>query len=73
MNKGEYRSVTVICPYYKKESRFKIICSGVLPKSSIHLSFGDDKTAKKYKDERCRKEYKNCLVYKMLKEAENKK
>ncbi len=66
MNKGEYRSVMVICPFYKKESRFKIVCSGVLPKSSIHLSFGDDKTAKKYKEERCKSDYENCLVCRML-------
>ena len=70
MKKGQYHSKTAVCPFYKKEDSHLIYCSGLLPNTSIHLAFGNSVEGKKFKIDKCRKNYLSCPIYKML-EAED--
>lgn len=65
----QYTRKSVECPFYKKESRQMVYCSGLVNESSIHLAFADPTACKMYKDAVCGQDYKRCRVYKMLEEA----
>ena len=66
-----YIRKSVECPYYKKEDRQVIYCSGLVDNSSVHLAFALPSDCKTYKDSICGKNYKVCKVYKMLEELNN--
>ena len=68
MKGGQYHSKSTECPFYKKEDRQVIFCSGIVPCSSIHVAFGHDSDCIEYKTSRCRSNYKQCNVYRMLEE-----
>lgn len=67
----QYRRYIVECPYYKKEDRQVIYCSGVVADSSIHLAFAMPSECKVYKQKICSGNYKECKVYQMLEELNN--
>ena len=67
----QYISNKAECPYYKRENRNVICCSGLLPNSSTHVAFGNAADCLKYKIKLCRDEYSRCRVYEMLEEAED--
>lgn len=66
MKRKQYRCKSVMCPYYKKEDRQTIYCSGVIDNSSVHLAFGHDTDCKQYKDIICKQDYRSCRVFDML-------
>lgn len=66
MNKGQWINGSSVCPYYKKEGQNTIYCSGVIGCSSIHMAFGNASDCNAYKKSRCRSDYKQCTVYRML-------
>lgn len=66
MKKGKWTNGSSVCPYYKWENRYKISCSGLADNSSIHLAFGLASDCKDHKMSRCRSDYKQCNVYRML-------
>ena len=67
----QYTRKSVECPFYKKENRQVVYCSGVAENSSIHLAFGTPTDCQAYKDTICTHNYKFCRVYKMLEEVDN--
>ena len=68
MKRNQYRSITAKCPFYKREDRQTILCSGIVEDSSVHLAFGRDADCIDYKTKLCRSNYRLCKVYKMLEE-----
>lgn len=71
MKRTQYRRKSAACPFYKKEDRQTIYCSGVIKNSSTHLAFGYDEDCKKYKDIICGNDYEKCRVYQMLEDMYN--
>ena len=63
---NSYRRVYTKCPYYKRENRQVIYCSGIRENSLIHIAFGDAAECKKYKDDICKYHHQDCHIYKML-------
>lgn len=63
-----YISSLVICPFYKHESKQMIDCVGVTEGTVLHLAFDNASNSLKYKTQKCRKDYKSCPIYKLLKE-----
>ena len=64
----QYRRYNVECPFYKKEDRQVIYCSGIIDNSSVHLAFGYPTDCKEYKKKICSGNYKECRVFRMLEE-----
>ena len=62
----QYVSKLAVCPFYKRENRYLICCSGLADNSSIHLAFGLASDCKAHKTSRCRSDYMKCSVYRML-------
>ncbi len=56
----------VQCPYYQRETPQVIYCEGVQDKTALRLGFANKGDWKKYKDCRCRDNWKDCLIAKML-------
>lgn len=69
MKKHQYQSATIICPCYKKEEKQVIYCSGILPNTSTHVAFANAADSRKHKDNKCRKDYEACPVYRMVTEG----
>ena len=61
-----YVSAYAECPFYHSEDEQKIYCEGVDEKSSIHLAFNSKSERKRYRQEKCGKNYKECHIAKML-------
>lgn len=59
-------SAEAICPFYRKEDRYKVFCEGVDGTSSINLNFPTSKAFREYTEEHCDRNYRKCLVYNML-------
>ncbi len=69
----KYISTRAKCPYYKHESRQVIDCTGVTDGTVLHLAFADATKSFNYKKTKCKQDYKDCPIYKMLKEQINNK
>ena len=67
----QYVSNLSVCPFYKRENRNLICCSGLSDNSSVHLAFGFASDCKAYKVSRCRSDYSQCNVYRMLEDMNN--
>lgn len=66
--KGGYMSVEVLCPFYLREEKQKVLCEGVEDGMGTHLTFETPEWKRLYKDRYCCNNYKTCRVYKMLEE-----
>ena len=66
-----YVNSRAICPFYKHESRQMVYCQGVVQGSVVHLAFENNAISRDFKERYCRKDYKSCQIYRMLKENEN--
>lgn len=51
------------CPYYHYESIHTIFCEGVHQDTLVHLAFLSPKECQRFKDTRCREDYKKCPIY----------
>ena len=69
MKGGQFRSITVSCPFYKKESHCKIFCSGIIENTSIHLAFGNATDWCSHKQKFCKNNYAQCYIHRMLDSA----
>ena len=67
----QYVSKLSVCPFYKRENRYLICCSGLVENSSIHLAFGHASDCKEHKTGNCRSNYRQCSVYRMLEVMNN--
>lgn len=54
------------CPFYKDESATMVRCDGWVPEAVNHLAFANRDTAKSYKKEFCRGDFKHCAIYHAL-------
>lgn len=62
-------SVYVKCPYYKREERKpqkKIVCEGVLERTSLHQMFETVPDLKNHKDSFCKGDYNKCPIAEAL-------
>lgn len=67
--KSSYLRAQVTCPFYKgDENRRKIICEGIVDRSTLSLSFGSTKDFSVQTKTFCCASYKNCEIYRMLME-----
>lgn len=66
MKPGCYMSTSALCPYYKCESKQKIVCAGPKPLTCIHYTFGDAAECKKHKSTFCCAEYQRCPIHYVL-------
>ena len=65
--KSSYMRVDVRCPFYKgDEHRRRIICEGIVDRSTISLSFGSSKDFSVQANTFCCNRYQNCEIYMML-------
>lgn len=55
-----------VCPFYKKESAYKIICEGVEDNSSLSSSFGTPAKKSEYACKYCDKDWEHCIIAKAL-------
>ena len=69
MKRQQYHCKTATCPFYKKEDHQTIFCEGVTDNSSVHLAFGNGLYCKEYKESKCRSNYRQCYVYRMLEDV----
>lgn len=63
-----YISSRAVCPFYKHESRQVIDCVGIKEDTVIHLAFVNATESFEYKKHKCKSNYKQCTIYKMLKQ-----
>lgn len=56
----------VQCPFYKDDTTNAIHCEGIQPKTGLRLGFQSAGEKKAYLKGRCAKEYKTCMLYRML-------
>ena len=54
------------CPFYHREEASSIFCEGVGVQSTIELHFQTSEEKKRYRKGYCCKEYKKCLLSRML-------
>ena len=67
MSSGSYRQVNVQCPFYRNDdSRWKVVCEGIVEGSTLSLNFKDRKDLNQQMDIFCCDHYENCEVYRML-------
>lgn len=56
----------VQCPYYRKDGVQSVHCEGVQDGCGLHLGFSTRQQLQDYKACFCRKNWKGCMVAKML-------
>lgn len=58
----------VTCPFFKdtRNNDQSIVCEGVKPNTSIHITFKNKPQQKKYAEEFCCDNYKQCRIAQML-------
>lgn len=67
---SSYMRVDVLCPFYKGDANNRrIICEGVVDRSTISLSFGSRKDFITQTTVFCCQHYKKCEIYRMLMES----
>ena len=64
----KYISTRAKCPFYKHESKQVVDCMGMIEGTVLHFSFANASSSFKYKKEKCKQNYKDCPIYKLLKE-----
>lgn len=65
---SNFISGRIVCPFFKdtRNNDQSIVCEGVKPNTSIHITFKDKPQQKEYTEELCCNNYKQCLISKML-------
>lgn len=61
-----YKDADVQCPFYKEQTGRTISCEGVTDDSIIKQYYWSPKSKDIQMDVFCKKNYKNCEVYRML-------
>lgn len=61
-----YVSTKALCPHYKSENRFMIVCDGVCEESVTHIAFPSPSTCYQFKRKNCRDNYRECPIARML-------
>ena len=61
-----YDNPSVKCPFYKRESKQEICCSGLSEGSVIHIAFSNGGNKKSHRQTFCRLNYKRCPIARAL-------
>lgn len=61
-----YTTTSVRCPFYKRESKQEICCSGIAECSVIHIAFSNRKDKCEYKNAYCIRCCQKCMLYRMI-------
>lgn len=61
-----YQSRYVLCPFYKADSKHALKCEGIVPRSSINITFDTDKKKSNYMKKMCCVDYKECRIAQAL-------
>ena len=61
-----YEAVDMVCPFYEKSDKYRIVCEGAEEGSTIQSLFGDSKRCAGFKHRFCKSEYTECRIYRML-------
>lgn len=70
MSSGSFLSVNVLCPFYKKDEAMKrIVCEGIIDRSSVALLFVLHKDFEFHINTYCCNHYDKCEVYRMIYES----
>lgn len=63
-----YMDAYVQCPFFCSNDKRKIVCEGITEDCKTVLSFTSNTKKKRHRSVFCESKYKNCEVYRMLKE-----
>jgi len=63
---NNYEDPSVLCPFYKEERPFALICEGPNTYTSVHMCFHPTSRKKSYKQTYCMDHYNDCLLAKGL-------
>lgn len=65
---SSFISGRIICPFFKdtRNNDQSIVCEGIKPNTSIHLTFNNKSRQKGYTEEFCCDSYKQCSIAQML-------
>ena len=55
-----------LCPFYRSEDGYRVVCEGVVNSSSIHVVFQSSTKKHEYCRKYCCKDYKACKVSHVL-------
>ena len=62
----DYRSVNVVCPFYRRETELKITCEGITDDCLVSVQFFTKKKKDQHQRIFCNKNYPCCEVCQML-------
>lgn len=63
----------ITCPFYSCEEDVKLHCEGVVPRTSIHLTFRSPAELLEYRKKYCEEAFVGCRLAKMLYEKYGEK
>lgn len=61
-----YVSNYALCPFYRSEDGYRLVCEGVVDDSSVHVVFPSSTKKREYRDKYCCSDYKACRVSHVL-------
>lgn len=72
MKRGEYSSIGVRCPFYRRENAQEIKCGSFTDGTSTHLAFAEKAQKRAYKAVVCGKDYEQCPLHNIFAKAAEK-
>ena len=61
-----YTTTSVRCPFYKRESKQEICCSGIAEGSVIHIAFANKLNKDDYKKTYCIHCHQKCMLFQTI-------
>lgn len=63
------RSISVRCPFYRRDSPMTVTCEGLVDQSTIQLRFGLGQDCLLHMRAFCCRRYQNCEIYQAIEAA----
>lgn len=63
MSYSGYGDLIAKCPYYTRESKYSLVCMGILPGSELASKFDNEKTKKEHMKRNCAKYPNVCPIF----------
>lgn len=70
-NSSWYTTVSPLCPFYQRETRESICCSGISDGNTVRISYANMNNKNEHKKSYCERRYQMCPLYQMLR-SQNK-
>lgn len=61
-----YTTSSAKCPFYKRESKQEICCSGIVDDSVLHIAFANKLNKDEFKRTYCARCYQKCQLFRMI-------